>query len=66
MNKKIVTFGEILLRLSKSGYQRLGQGHVMDANFGGSEAMSLYRWLVLATMWSMLLVCQTMLWVMRH
>ena len=38
MNKKIVTFGEILLRLSKSGYQRLGQGHVMDANFGGSEA----------------------------
>lgn len=38
MNKKIVTFGEILLRLSKSGYQRLGQGHVMDANYGGSEA----------------------------
>lgn len=38
MKTKIVTFGEILLRLSKSGYQRLYQGHRFDGNYGGSEA----------------------------
>ena len=38
MNTKIVTFGEILLRLSKPGYQRLTQGHRMLGNYGGSEA----------------------------
>lgn len=37
-NNKIVTFGEILLRLSKPGCQRLTQGHAMEANYGGSEA----------------------------
>lgn len=35
---KIVTFGEILLRLSKPGYQRLFQGRQFDGNYGGSEA----------------------------
>lgn len=35
---KIVTFGEVLLRFSKSSHLRLSQGHVMNANFGGSEA----------------------------
>ena len=38
MNTKIVSFGEILLRLSKSDYQRLTQGHRMLANYGGREA----------------------------
>ena len=38
MNTKIVTFGEILLRISKPGYQRLFQGHRMNGNYGGSEA----------------------------
>jgi hypothetical protein len=38
MKTKIVTFGEILLRLSKPGYQRLFQGHHMFGNYGGSEA----------------------------
>ena len=38
MNTKIVSFGEILLRLSKPDYQRLTQGHRMLANYGGSEA----------------------------
>ena len=38
MNSKIVTFGEILLRISKPGYQRLFQGHRMFGNYGGSEA----------------------------
>lgn len=35
---KIVSFGEVLLRFSKSQSLRLGQGNVMDAHFGGSEA----------------------------
>lgn len=36
--KKIVTFGEILLRLSKNDGYRLSQGHELSANYGGSEA----------------------------
>lgn len=35
---KIVTFGEILLRLSKHGSQRLFQGDSFDGAYGGSEA----------------------------
>lgn len=35
---KIVTFGEVLLRFSKSNHLRLSQGNDMNANFGGSEA----------------------------
>lgn len=35
---KIVTFGEILLRLSKHGSQRLFQGDGFDGAYGGSEA----------------------------
>ena len=38
MGKRIVTFGEILLRYSKDGARRLGQGHEWDGQFGGSEA----------------------------
>ncbi len=38
MKNKIVTFGEIMLRLSKSGYKRLFQGNSFDGNYGGSEA----------------------------
>jgi sugar/nucleoside kinase (ribokinase family) len=36
--KKIITFGEILLRLSKDGSRRLTQGSTLCANYGGSEA----------------------------
>ena len=36
--KKIVTFGEILLRWSKDDYQRLMQGRKFNGNYGGSEA----------------------------
>ncbi|MBQ7422175.1 MAG: sugar kinase [Prevotella sp.] len=36
--KKIVTFGEVLLRLSKPDNLRLAQGHVFSGNYGGSEA----------------------------
>lgn len=35
---KIVTFGEVLLRLSKSNSRRLSQGQVFHGNYGGSEA----------------------------
>ena len=38
MSTKIVTFGEIMIRLSKPGYQRLFQGHRFEGNYGGSEA----------------------------
>lgn len=36
--KKIVTFGEVMLRLSRPYKLRLSQGKVFDGNFGGSEA----------------------------
>lgn len=36
--KKIVTFGELLLRLSASGYQRLFQEKYLNATFCGAEA----------------------------
>jgi 2-dehydro-3-deoxygluconokinase len=36
--KKVVTFGEIMLRLSPPGFLRFGQAHSFDATFGGGEA----------------------------
>lgn len=36
--KKIVTFGEIMLRLATPGYLRLGQANELTATFGGGEA----------------------------
>lgn len=35
---KIVTFGEIMLRLAPQGYQRFQQAHCFDAVYGGAEA----------------------------
>ena len=35
--KKIVTFGEVLLRLATPGYLRFNQTDKLDATFGGSE-----------------------------
>lgn len=35
---KVVTFGEIMLRLSPPGFQRLGHAAVFEAAFGGGEA----------------------------
>ena len=34
----VVTFGEIMLRLSPPGYQRLVQAKSLDVTFGGGEA----------------------------
>ena len=36
--KKIVTFGEIMLRLATPGYQRFSQATSLKATFGGGEA----------------------------
>jgi 2-dehydro-3-deoxygluconokinase len=36
--KNIVTFGEIMLRLSPPGFQRFVQAHSFDVSFGGGEA----------------------------
>ena len=38
MNKKIITFGEIMLRLSTPGHTRFVQTDVFDLVFGGGEA----------------------------
>ncbi|MCR4809898.1 MAG: sugar kinase [Prevotella sp.] len=38
MEKKIVTFGELLLRFSKHDHQRLSQGNMFTSLYGGSEA----------------------------
>jgi 2-dehydro-3-deoxygluconokinase len=38
MTAKIVTFGEIMLRLSPPGFERLLQSPVLSATFGGGEA----------------------------
>lgn len=36
--KKVVTFGEIMLRLATPGYNRLIQSNMLNATFGGGEA----------------------------
>jgi len=38
MNKKVVTFGEIMLRLATPGFLRFGQSESLTATFGGGEA----------------------------
>lgn len=38
MNKKVVTFGEIMLRLSTPGFSRFVQAQSFDVTFGGGEA----------------------------
>jgi 2-dehydro-3-deoxygluconokinase len=38
MKNKVVTFGEIMLRLSTPGYERFIQSTKFDINFGGGEA----------------------------
>src|SRR5664279_1076050 len=38
MKQKIVTFGEIMLRLSTSGFNRFVQVQNFDATYGGGEA----------------------------
>ena len=36
--EKVVTFGEIMLRLATPGFERFGQSNTLSATFGGGEA----------------------------
>ncbi|MBQ9197647.1 MAG: sugar kinase, partial [Clostridia bacterium] len=38
MSAKVVTFGEIMLRLKSPAYERLMQSPMLEATFGGGEA----------------------------
>lgn len=38
MQQRVVTFGEIMLRLKSPGFERLFQSPVLEATFGGGEA----------------------------
>ena len=38
MKNKVVTFGEIMLRLATPGYLRFAQATEFEATFGGGEA----------------------------
>ncbi len=38
MNERIVTFGEVMLRLKSPGFERLLQSPMLEATFGGGEA----------------------------
>ncbi len=38
MTQRVVTFGEIMLRLKSPGFERLFQSPVLEATFGGGEA----------------------------
>jgi 2-dehydro-3-deoxygluconokinase len=38
MNSKVVTFGEIMLRLATPGFERFSQVKQFNATFGGGEA----------------------------
>ena len=38
MTQKVVTFGELMLRLSPPGFERLFQSPLLSATFGGGEA----------------------------
>lgn len=43
MSQKVVTFGEIMLRLAPPGFQRFIQTRSFDVVFGGEKRMSLSR-----------------------
>ena len=38
MSNRIVTFGEVMLRLKSPGHERLLQSPILEATFGGGEA----------------------------
>ncbi len=37
MSKKVVTFGEVMMRLAPPGYQRFVQANSFDATYAGGE-----------------------------
>ena len=44
MNNKVVTFGEIMLRLTPPNYKRIVQADSFDVIYGGGEPMSVLPW----------------------
>ena len=44
MTKKVVTFGEIMMRLSPPGFLRFGQARSFDVIYGGGEANVAAPW----------------------
>ena len=42
-NKKVVTFGEVMLRLTTPNFQRFSQTNEFIATYGGSEAKDVYK-----------------------
>ena len=44
MNKKVVTFGEIMLRLTPLNYKRIVQADSFDVIYGGGKPMSVLPW----------------------
>lgn len=38
MNDRVITFGEVMLRLKAPGHERFLQSPVLEATFGGGEA----------------------------
>ena len=44
MSKKVVTFGEIMLRLAPEGYYRFVQADTFGATYGGGEANVAVLW----------------------
>lgn len=42
MSKRVITFGEIMLRLAPEGYYRFVQANNFGATYGGGEANVLF------------------------
>ena len=52
MAKKVVTFGEIMLRLAPEGYYRFVQAASYGATYGGGEAnVAILQYLLQTTEW---------------
>ena len=44
MSKKVITFGEIMIRLQTPGFQRFIQADSLEMVFGGGEANVAVPW----------------------
>ena len=49
---KVVTFGELMVRLQPFNYERFVQANSLEFTFGGGEATLLFLWLT--TAWTQL------------
>ncbi len=61
-NKKVVTFGEVMLRLTAPHFRRFSQTNEFIATYGGSEANVPYHWPTLAFPQNSSPGCPTMQW----